>query len=135
MRFTSCVGASLLANRVMCGSELARELRDSRHVWERACSRIAQFASASLRIHKTSMLRYQRAIVLAFVRLTSLSRSRIIPPVSKSTISFNAATNNRIPMPRILLLYASIEGQTQLIAERIAHVLREKAHSVDMLPS
>ena len=38
-------------------------------------------------------------------------------------------------MSRILLLYASIEGQTQLIAERIAHVLREKAHSVDLLPA
>ena len=38
-------------------------------------------------------------------------------------------------MPRILLLYASTEGQTQLIAERIAHVLREKAHSVDLLPA
>ena len=38
-------------------------------------------------------------------------------------------------MPRILLLYATTEGQTALIAERIAHALREKAHSVDMLPA
>ena len=38
-------------------------------------------------------------------------------------------------MPRILLLYATTEGQTALIAERIAHTLREKAHSVDMLPA
>jgi menaquinone-dependent protoporphyrinogen oxidase len=38
-------------------------------------------------------------------------------------------------MSRILLLYASVEGQTKLIAERIAHTLREKAHSVDMLPA
>jgi menaquinone-dependent protoporphyrinogen oxidase len=38
-------------------------------------------------------------------------------------------------MSRILLLYASVEGQTQLIAERIAHVLREKGHRVDMLPA
>ena len=38
-------------------------------------------------------------------------------------------------MSRILLLYASVEGQTTLIAERIAKVLREKAHSVDMLPA
>ena len=38
-------------------------------------------------------------------------------------------------MPRILLLYASTEGQTELIAKRIAHTLREKAHSVDMLPA
>jgi menaquinone-dependent protoporphyrinogen oxidase len=40
-----------------------------------------------------------------------------------------------IPMPRILLLYATIEGQTARIAERIARTLREKAHSVDMLPA
>ena len=38
-------------------------------------------------------------------------------------------------MPRILLLYATTEGQTALIAERIARALREKAHSVDMLPA
>ncbi len=38
-------------------------------------------------------------------------------------------------MPRILLLYASTEGQTQLIAERIAQVLRAKAHSVELLPA
>lgn len=36
-------------------------------------------------------------------------------------------------MSRILLLYASVEGQTTLIAERIAQHLREKGHSVDML--
>jgi menaquinone-dependent protoporphyrinogen oxidase len=33
------------------------------------------------------------------------------------------------------LLYASTEGQTALIAERIAHRLREKAHSVELLPA
>lgn len=38
-------------------------------------------------------------------------------------------------MSRILLLYASVEGQTTMIAERVAHALREKAHSVDMLPA
>jgi len=38
-------------------------------------------------------------------------------------------------MSRILLLYASVEGQTTLIAERIAKVLREKAHSVELLPA
>ncbi|TSA19116.1 MAG: menaquinone-dependent protoporphyrinogen IX dehydrogenase [Betaproteobacteria bacterium] len=38
-------------------------------------------------------------------------------------------------MSRILLLYASTEGQTKLIAERMAHTLREKAHSVEMLPA
>jgi menaquinone-dependent protoporphyrinogen oxidase len=38
-------------------------------------------------------------------------------------------------MSRILLLYASVEGQTELIAGRIARTLREKAHSVDMLPA
>jgi menaquinone-dependent protoporphyrinogen oxidase len=38
-------------------------------------------------------------------------------------------------MSRILLLYATIEGQTALIAERIAHTLRQKAHSVDLLPA
>lgn len=38
-------------------------------------------------------------------------------------------------MSRILLLYASVEGQTTMIAERIAQTLREGAHSVDMLPA
>lgn len=38
-------------------------------------------------------------------------------------------------MPRILLLYASTEGQTALIAERIAQVLRHRAHSVELLPA
>jgi menaquinone-dependent protoporphyrinogen oxidase len=38
-------------------------------------------------------------------------------------------------MPRILLLYATTEGQTALIAERIAHTLREKGHNVEMLPA
>lgn len=38
-------------------------------------------------------------------------------------------------MSRILLLYASVEGQTALIAERMAHALREKGHSVDLAPA
>jgi len=38
-------------------------------------------------------------------------------------------------MSRILLLYATTEGQTKLIAERTAHTLREKGHSVEMLPA
>jgi menaquinone-dependent protoporphyrinogen oxidase len=38
-------------------------------------------------------------------------------------------------VPRILLLYATTEGQTARIAERIAHMLREKGHSVEMLPA
>lgn len=38
-------------------------------------------------------------------------------------------------MRRILLLYATTEGQTGLIAERIARTLREKGHSVDVLPA
>jgi len=38
-------------------------------------------------------------------------------------------------MSRILLLYATTEGQTALIAERIARTLREKSHSVDLLPA
>ena len=38
-------------------------------------------------------------------------------------------------MPRILLLYATTEGQTARIAERIAHALRGKGHSVEMLPA
>jgi len=38
-------------------------------------------------------------------------------------------------MSRILLIYASVEGQTTMIAERIAHTLREQAHSVDMFPA
>jgi menaquinone-dependent protoporphyrinogen oxidase len=38
-------------------------------------------------------------------------------------------------MSRILLLYATTEGQTALIAERIARALRDKGHSVDMLPA
>jgi menaquinone-dependent protoporphyrinogen oxidase len=33
------------------------------------------------------------------------------------------------------LLYATTEGQTALIAERIARTLRDKGHSVDMLPA
>jgi menaquinone-dependent protoporphyrinogen oxidase len=37
-------------------------------------------------------------------------------------------------MSRILLLYATTEGQTALIAERIARTLRERAHNVDLLP-
>ena len=38
-------------------------------------------------------------------------------------------------MSRILLLYATTEGQTALIAERIAHTLQDKGHSVNMLPA
>jgi len=38
-------------------------------------------------------------------------------------------------MPRILLLYATTEGQTARIAERIAHTLRKQRHSVEMLPA
>jgi menaquinone-dependent protoporphyrinogen oxidase len=38
-------------------------------------------------------------------------------------------------MSRILLLYATTEGQTARIAERIAHTLREKGHGVEMLPA
>ncbi|MFH1603001.1 MAG: menaquinone-dependent protoporphyrinogen IX dehydrogenase [Pseudomonadota bacterium] len=39
----------------------------------------------------------------------------------------------RLPMPRILLFYATVEGQTALIAERIAQTLREHGHGVDMV--
>ena len=38
-------------------------------------------------------------------------------------------------MSRILLLYATIEGQTARIAERIAHTLRHQGHSVEVLPA
>jgi menaquinone-dependent protoporphyrinogen oxidase len=38
-------------------------------------------------------------------------------------------------MSRILLLYATTEGQTELIAERIAHKLRERGHGVEVLPA
>ena len=38
-------------------------------------------------------------------------------------------------MSRILLLYASVEGQTTLIAERMARTLRELGHGVDMVPA
>jgi menaquinone-dependent protoporphyrinogen oxidase len=38
-------------------------------------------------------------------------------------------------MSRILLLHATIEGQTALIAERIARTLRDKGHSVELLPA
>jgi menaquinone-dependent protoporphyrinogen oxidase len=48
---------------------------------------------------------------------------------------YDAVANIPIPVPRILLLYATIEGQTAGIAERIAHKLREKGHSVEVLPA
>ncbi len=38
-------------------------------------------------------------------------------------------------MSRILLLHATTEGQTALIAERIARTLRDKGHNVEMLPA
>ena len=38
-------------------------------------------------------------------------------------------------MPRILLLYATTEGQTARIAERIAHTLRDRGNSVEVLPA
>jgi menaquinone-dependent protoporphyrinogen oxidase len=38
-------------------------------------------------------------------------------------------------MSRILLIHASVEGQTTMIAERIARTLRAHAHSVDLLPA
>lgn len=38
-------------------------------------------------------------------------------------------------MSRILLLYATTEGQTKLIAERFARTLREQGHAVDMQPA
>ena len=38
-------------------------------------------------------------------------------------------------MPRILLLYATTEGQTARIAERIAHMLRDRGNSVEVLPA
>ena len=47
----------------------------------------------------------------------------------------NAAINHKTPMPRILLLHASTEGQTALIAERIARALRDKGHNVELLPA
>ena len=38
-------------------------------------------------------------------------------------------------MPRILILYATIEGQTGRIAERIARSLRDSGHSVETQPA
>jgi menaquinone-dependent protoporphyrinogen oxidase len=38
-------------------------------------------------------------------------------------------------MSRILLLYATTEGQTARIAERVAHALRQLGHSVEVLPA
>jgi menaquinone-dependent protoporphyrinogen oxidase len=38
-------------------------------------------------------------------------------------------------MSRILLLHATTEGQTALIAERVARTLRDKGHSVELLPA
>ena len=38
-------------------------------------------------------------------------------------------------MPRILLLYATTEGQTARIAERIANTLRDRGNSVEVLPA
>jgi menaquinone-dependent protoporphyrinogen oxidase len=38
-------------------------------------------------------------------------------------------------MPRILLLYATIEGQSARIAERIARTLRDRGNSVEVLPA
>ncbi len=38
-------------------------------------------------------------------------------------------------MPRILILYATIEGQTGRIAERIARLLRDGGHAVETQPA
>ena len=38
-------------------------------------------------------------------------------------------------MPRSLILYATTEGQTARIAERMAHTLRGKGHVVDAFPA
>ena len=38
-------------------------------------------------------------------------------------------------MPSALILYASVEGHTELIARRIAAELRRRGHEVDMVPA
>jgi len=59
--------------------------------------------------------------------------------VEKTTLrdeeSRTPAAETTSPMPRILLLYATTEGQTGRIAERVAHTLREKGHTVELLPA
>ena len=51
----------------------------------------------------------------------------------EKTEQFIAARQGPISMSRILLFYASVEGQTALISERIARTLRAHGHSVDMV--
>lgn len=38
-------------------------------------------------------------------------------------------------MPSTLILYASVEGHTERIAQRVAEVLRSRGHSVDVAPA
>lgn len=99
-----------------------------------ACHSLICQASA-----KSTPERITIADVKTDLQLTSLPRSRMISAAPREKIAIEASSNAvadiPTPMPRILLLYATAEGQTALIAERIAHTLREKGHSVDMLPA
>ena len=38
-------------------------------------------------------------------------------------------------MPSTLILYASVEGHTERIARRVAELLRDRGHSVDLVPA
>jgi menaquinone-dependent protoporphyrinogen oxidase len=55
--------------------------------------------------------------------------------LAEAAISSETVADNPTHMPRILLLYATTEGQTARIAERIAHTLRHRGHSVEVLPA
>jgi len=40
-----------------------------------------------------------------------------------------------VPRSAVLVLYSSIEGHTERIAQRIAEVLRSRGHAVDIAPA
>lgn len=48
---------------------------------------------------------------------------------------YSIAPTSPTPMPRTLILYATTEGHTARIAERIAQVLRDQGHAVEAHPA